>query len=147
MHAVLVQLARELIAGARDTPGGLSFAQHSMLSFIARNPGCRATDISDAFGVHRSTISRQLRVCLESGWVRTETGTLRAGYPLQVTDAGAAALTAADRTRLDEVRARVTGWTPAEIAQFAHALNRFHDAAVPAATSDAPPRVGDDAHA
>lgn len=147
MHAELVQLARELIAGGRDAQGGPSFAQHSVLSFIARNPACRATDISDAFGVNRSTVSRQLRGCLDSGWVRTETGSLRTGYPLQLTDLGVAVLAAADRRRLDEVRERVDGWSPAEIAQFAEILRRFRTAPLTAETSDAPDRVGDDAHA
>lgn len=147
MHAELVQLARELIAGGRDAQGGPSFAQHSVLSFVARNPGCRATDISDAFGVNRSTVSRQLRGCLESGWVRTDAGSLRTGYPLQLTDQGTAVLAAADRRRLDEVRARVRGWSPAEVTQFAEILRRFRTAPLTNETSDDPDRVGDDAHA
>ncbi|PTR22845.1 DNA-binding MarR family transcriptional regulator [Rhodococcus sp. OK519] len=158
VHAELVQLARELIAGGRDAQGGPSFAQHSVLSFVARNPGCRATDISDAFGVNRSTVSRQLRGCLDSGWVRSEVGPLRAGYPLHLTDQGAAVLAAADRTRLDEVRARVDTWLPTEIAQFADILRRFRVAPVapvaPVAAEapafdrdDAFDRDGDDAHA
>lgn len=147
MHAELVQLARELIAGGRDAHGGPSFAQHSVLSFIARNPGCRATDISDSFGVNRSTVSRQLRGCLESGWVRTEAGSLRTGYPLSLTAQGTAVLAAADRRRLDEVRARVHGWSPAEIAQFADILRRFREAPVAVDASDTTTRVGDDAHA
>lgn len=146
VHAELVQLARELVAGGRDTQGGPSFAQHSVLSFIARNPGCRATDMSDAFGVNRSTVSRQLRGCLDSGWVRSESGSLRAGYPLHLTAQGTAVLAAADRRRLDEVRARVHGWSPTEIAQFANILRRFRTVTVPD-TSDATTRVGDDDHA
>ncbi|RVW08147.1 MarR family transcriptional regulator [Prescottella agglutinans] len=147
VHAELVQLARELVAGGRDAQGGPSFAQHSVLSFVARNPGCRATDISDAFGVNRSTVSRQLRGCLEAGWVRSEPGSVRTGYPLRLTAEGAAVLADADRMRFDEVRARVRGWSPAEIAQFARTLRRFRDASVPADEHDATVRVGDDAHA
>lgn len=142
-----MQFARQLVAGGRDVQDGPSFAQHSVLSFIARHPGCRATDISDSFGVNRSTVSRQLRGCLDSGWVRTETGSLRTGYPLGLTAQGTVVLAAADRRRLDEVRARVEGWTPAEIARFADTLRRFRDAPVSADATDAPLRVGDDAHA
>ena len=147
MHAELVQLARDLVAGGRDARGGPSFAQHSLLSFIARNPGCRAIDVSEAFGLNRSTVSRQLRGCLESGWARTEAGSLRAGYPLRLTEQGAAVLAVADRRRLDEVRARLHGWSPAEIAQFVDVLHRFRVAADPIDAPDAPTRVGDDAHA
>ncbi|WP_430331720.1 MarR family winged helix-turn-helix transcriptional regulator [Rhodococcus sp. ACT016] len=147
VHAELVQLARELVTGGRDIEGGPSFAQHSVLSFVARHPGCRATDISDAFGVNRSTVSRQLRGCLEAGWVRTEPGTVRNGYPLRLTAEGVAVLADADRRRFDEVRTRVRGWTPDEIAQFARTLRRFRDAPVPTDAHDATARVGDDAHA
>jgi len=147
VHAELVQLARELVTGGRDIAGGPSFAQHSVLSFVARHPGCRATEISDAFGVNRSTVSRQLRGCLESGWVRTEPGAIRNGNPLHLTPEGAEMLADADRKRFDEVRARVRGWSPAEIAQFASTLRRFRDASVPTDAHDATVRVGDDAHA
>ncbi|QCQ90400.1 MarR family winged helix-turn-helix transcriptional regulator [Rhodococcus sp. SGAir0479] len=147
LHAELVQFARDLVAGGRDAQGGPSFAQHSALSFIARHPGCRATDISDSFGVNRSTVSRQLRGCVESGWVRTEPGSLRSGYPLSLTAQGAAVLAAADRRRLDEVRARVDGWSPAEVTAFAGILRRFREAPVPTTAPDTTTRVGDDAHA
>lgn len=147
VHAELVQLARELVAGGRESRGGPSFAQHSVLSFVARNPGCRATDISDAFGVNRSTVSRQLRGCLDSGWVRSEIGPLRTGYPLHLTDQGTAVLAAADRRRLDEVRARVDGWSPAEISQFANILRRFRTAQTPEELSEAFHGDGDDVHA
>ena len=147
VHAELVQLARELVAGGREPQGGPSFAQHSVLSFVARNPGCRATDISDAFGVNRSTVSRQLRGCLDSGWVRSEVGPLRAGYPLHLTDQGTAVLASADRRRLDEVRARVDGWSSTEISQFASILRRFRTAQAPTPLAEPFHRDGDDAHA
>lgn len=52
-----VHLVRFLTAGERSDDSSLSLAQHSLLGFIARNPGCRATDISEVFGVNRSTVS------------------------------------------------------------------------------------------
>lgn len=163
MHAELVQLARELVAGGRDAQGGPSFAQHSVLSFVARNPGCRATDISDAFGVNRSTVSRQLRGCTDGGWVRADSAPVRSGRPLYLTVQGVAVLAAADRRRFDDVRARVDGWSPTEIAQFAQILRRFRDgplaalevpevpetSAIPVipGVPGVPATAGDDAHA
>lgn len=144
VHAELVQLARTLVSGERDAPDGLSFAQHSLLSFVARRPGCRATDISDAFAVHRSTVSRQLRSCVDSGWVRAEPNPSRSGYPLSLTERGAAVLASADRRRLDEVRARTRGWSPDEIALFADVLRRFREAPT---VAGAAARNGDDSHA
>ena len=74
VHDELVRLVRQLVAGDGPPAGSPTFAQHSLLSYIARNPGCRATQISESFGVHRSTVSRQLRVCIDEGWVRAEAG-------------------------------------------------------------------------
>lgn len=67
-----VHLVRFLTAGERSDDSSLSLAQHSLLGFIARNPGCRATDISEVFGVNRSTVSRQVRHCIDQvGSLRT----------------------------------------------------------------------------
>ena len=107
VHAELVQLARELVAGGREAQGGPSFAQHSVLSFVP----------------------------------------LRAGYPLHLTDQGTAVLASADRRRLDEVRARVDGWSPTEISQFASILRRFRTAQAPTPLAEPFQRDGDDAHA
>ncbi len=147
VHAELVQLARALVVGGRDVAGGPSFAQHSLLAYIARNPGCRATDVSEEFGLNRSTVSRQLRGCIESGWVLAEPGSLRTGYPLRLTTHGTDVLAAADVRRLDEVRARLHGWSLDEIAQFANTLHRFRIAPAVVDRTDDTPRLGDDAHA
>ncbi|QBJ97849.1 MarR family transcriptional regulator [Rhodococcus sp. ABRD24] len=142
VHAELVQLARQLVTGGRAADGAPSFAQHSVLSYIGRNPGCRATEISDAFGVNRSTVSRQLRGCVDAGWVLADSGSVRAGHPLQLTGQGIAVVAAADRRRFDDVRTRVQGWSATEIAQFARLLHRFRTGAAPTVAI-----AGDDTHA
>ncbi|EKT81229.1 MULTISPECIES: MarR family winged helix-turn-helix transcriptional regulator [Rhodococcus] len=125
VHDELVRLVRQLVAGDRPPVGSPTFAQHSLLSFVARNPGCRATQISDAFGVHRSTVSRQLRGCIDEGWVHAEPGPLRSGHPLSLTDGGVAVLAGADARRVEEVRDRVASWSDGEIAAFARHLRKF----------------------
>ncbi|RZK96323.1 MAG: MarR family transcriptional regulator [Rhodococcus sp. (in: high G+C Gram-positive bacteria)] len=125
VHDELVRLVRQLVAGDRPPAGSPTFAQHSLLSFVARNPGCRATQISDAFGVHRSTVSRQLRGCVDEGWVHAEPGPLRSGHPLSLTDVGIAVLAGADARRVEEVRDRVASWSDGEIAAFARNLRKF----------------------
>ncbi|MDJ0111429.1 helix-turn-helix domain-containing protein, partial [Rhodococcus erythropolis] len=69
VHDELVHLTRQLMTGDRHSDDHPSIAQHSFLSFIGRNDGCKATEISEVFGVNRSTISRQVRGCIEAGWV------------------------------------------------------------------------------
>lgn len=125
IHGELVHLVRQLMTDDRADSTGPTFAQHSMLSFVDRRPGCRATDIAEAFGVHRSTVSRQLRVCLERGWVSAESGPVRAGHPLNLTPRGRDVLTAADAARLAETSERTRGWSTAELDQFAGLLHRF----------------------
>ncbi|WP_194813547.1 MarR family winged helix-turn-helix transcriptional regulator [Nocardia sp. XZ_19_385] len=125
VHDALMHIVREIIAGRPASAGLPSFAQQAALSYIDRNPGCRATEIAEAFGVHRSTVSRQLRAAMDAGWVQAGEGTLHAGYPLTLSGSGRAALEAAtgqDRARLAE---RTADWTPRELADFARALRRF----------------------
>jgi DNA-binding MarR family transcriptional regulator len=116
VHDELVRLVRQLVAGDGPPAGSPTFAQHSLLSY---------TQISEAFGVHRSTVSRQLRVCIDEGWVRAEAGPLRSGHPLTLTDAGVAVLAGADARRVEEVRDRMASWSDRDIAAFADHLRRF----------------------
>jgi len=120
-----VHLVRYLIAGERAHSDALSFAQHSLLGYIARNPGCRATDVSDAFGLNRSTVSRQLRTCVDAGWVAAEPGPTRLGHPLNLTDRGRAVLEDTVGRRHDDVRAGLAGWDQDELDRFVHLLRRF----------------------
>ncbi|MFD4367815.1 MarR family winged helix-turn-helix transcriptional regulator [Rhodococcus sp. NPDC058521] len=129
VHDELVRLLRQLVADGRPEDGAPTFAQHSLLTFVARNPGCRATDISDAFHVHRSTVSRQLRVCIDEGWVHAEPGPLRTGHPLTLTATGGRVLDAATAERLEQVADRLGAWSDMEIESFADLLRRFRRSA------------------
>ncbi|MGC0363105.1 DNA-binding MarR family transcriptional regulator [Rhodococcus sp. 27YEA15] len=121
----LVRLTREMIVGDRRPDDQPTVAQHSFLSYIGRNDGCKATEISDEFGVNRSTISRQVRGCVDAGWVCADPGSVRQGNPLHLTDAGREYLDAANARRLDQVAERLQDWTTTEIEDFARALHRF----------------------
>ncbi|MGV9668810.1 MarR family winged helix-turn-helix transcriptional regulator [Nocardia niigatensis] len=125
VHDGLTQIVREIIAGRPAAEGLPSFAQQSALSYIERNPGCRATEIAEAFGVHRSTVSRQVRACVEVGWVAAGEGSLHAGYPLTLTTAGRRVLAAAAGHDLAVLSERMADWTSREIADFARALRRL----------------------
>lgn len=125
MHDELVHLTRQLTMGDRHSDGLPSLAQHSFLAFIGRHDGCRATEISEVFGVNRSTISRQVRGCIAEGWVSADPGSVRQGNPLHLTAAGSKYLEAANARRLDQVASRLHDWTEVEIADFARALHRF----------------------
>jgi DNA-binding MarR family transcriptional regulator len=132
-----VGLVRFLTAGERSDDNSLSLAQHSLLGFIARNPGCRATDISEVFGVNRSTVSRQVRHCVDEGWLSVDSGPTRLGHPLSLTDQGHGVLAVTVTRRYGEVAAGLAGWGEDEIDTFVHLLRRFRsgvDASTPSST-------------
>lgn len=125
VHDALTHIVREIIAGRPAAEGLPSFAQQAALSYIDRNPGCRATEIAESFGVHRSTVSRQLRVCMDLGWVEAGEGSLRVGYPLTLSTAGRRVLAEAAGHDLARLGERTADWTPRELADFARTLQRF----------------------
>ncbi|HET8994247.1 MULTISPECIES: MarR family transcriptional regulator [unclassified Rhodococcus (in: high G+C Gram-positive bacteria)] len=130
-----VHLVRFLTAEGRADGGSLSLAQHSLLGFIARNPGCRATEISEVFGVNRSTVSRQVRHCIDEGWLSADSGPTRLGHPLSLTDQGHSVLAVTVNRRYGEVTAGLTGWGQDEIDTFVHLLRRFRSGVDPSAPS------------
>lgn len=138
-----VNLVRFLTAGERAHDGALSLAQHSLLGYVARHPGCRATDVSDAFGVNRSTVSRQLRSCIEAGWVAAEPGPTRLGHPLNLTDRGRTVLSDTVARRHDEVRAGLAGWGQDELDRFVHLLRRFRHGVDTTSAATTDPNDGD----
>ncbi|MEE2034039.1 MarR family winged helix-turn-helix transcriptional regulator [Rhodococcus chondri] len=138
-----VHLVRFLTAGERAHDDALSLAQHSLLGYIARNPGCRATDISDVFGVNRSTVSRQLRSCIDAGWVEANSGPARLGHPLHLTEAGTTVLTETVARRHGEVRAGLAGWGEDDIERFTRLLRRFRCGVDPASARTPDQNNGD----
>lgn len=142
VHEELVYLVREVMTGERPAEGSATFAQHSVLSYIARHPGCRATEISDAFEVHRSTVSRQLRQCVDAGWILVEPGPVRQGHPLTLTDLGIDILAITDRERLAQVQDRVQAWSTSDVDEFATMLHHFRSKTTPVRTGTETP--GDD---
>ncbi|EME22429.1 MarR family winged helix-turn-helix transcriptional regulator [Rhodococcus triatomae] len=141
VHEELVHLVQQLMTGERSDVDTPTFAQHSVLSYIDRNPGCRATQIADAFGVHRSTVSRQIKSCVDSGWVSADIGPVRSGHPLTLTRDGERTLDAANRSRQAEVADRVRDWPTDDVDTFARLLHQFRSTASP--IPDNPTRGGD----
>lgn len=128
VHDEIVRLLRQMIVDDRSAGPGPTFAQHSLLAYIASHSGCRATQVSEVFGVHRSTVSRQLRVCIDEGWVHAESGPLRSGHPLTLTEVGTAVLASTNSGRVQQVTNRLASWSREQIETFALDLRRFREA-------------------
>lgn len=148
VHDQLVQIVRQLVSGDRgEADRQISFSQQSLLAFIARHPGCRATEIADAFAVHRSTVSRQVRGSVEAGWLRAGAGSIRSGYPLELTVEGRDVLDATAAKDRDEVGARLSTWSHAEVDDFARALARFAQTDTPVHDTSVHETAGESPHA
>lgn len=131
VYSELERVSRRAVARARRRSAPLSFVEHSLVTFIATHPGCRAVDIAADFGLNRSTVSRQLAGLLELGLVSTggdiDAGGRR-GQVLSLTPRGDELLarsTEANRAALAETLGE---WRPAEIADLAAALRRLNSA-------------------
>ncbi|GGK35822.1 MarR family winged helix-turn-helix transcriptional regulator [Nocardia camponoti] len=127
-------IQRELTAFARRARGRaaelhpeLSLVAYSILDLARERDGCQATDLAEAFLLDKSTISRQVTVLENGGYLTREVDpTNRRNQLLRVTDAGRAVLAAADRQRRAAFTARFADWTDTDVAAFADYLARYN---------------------
>lgn len=82
----------------------MSVSQYTLLAAIGANPGARASDLSAALDIEKSTLSRELVSITRNGWVRVVATEGRA-QALVLTDDGASRLSAA-----------MTAWDAAQAA-------------------------------
>ncbi|MGY1855974.1 MarR family winged helix-turn-helix transcriptional regulator [Modestobacter sp. SYSU DS0290] len=127
---------RELTLFARRVRGlpqrldqELSFVAHSMLSSIDAADGCRGVDLAALYRLDKSTVSRQVGDLERRGLVaRAPDPAGGRGQVLRVTAAGQRVLSEAAAAQRAELARRVAGWSDAELAAFASALQRYNAA-------------------
>lgn len=122
----LIVISRRGVADARIANISLSMTDQSILGYIVDHPGCRSVDIAQAFRLNRSTVSRQLAGLTKLGVVREVTDASGRGRPLELTDSGWAAYDEAIGILQGVVDENLDAWTDAEVARFAHDLQRFN---------------------
>ncbi|MFB9308661.1 DNA-binding MarR family transcriptional regulator [Agromyces hippuratus] len=125
----LIVISRRGVADARIADISLSMTDQSILGYIVDHPGCRSTDIAQAFRLNRSTVSRQLAGLTKLGVVCEKTDASGRGRPLELTDSGWAAYNEAIGILQRVVDDNLDDWTDAEVARFAHDLQRFNTGA------------------
>jgi DNA-binding MarR family transcriptional regulator len=133
VYSELETVSRRAVARARHKSAPLSFVEHSLVTFVAANPGCRATDIAQDFGLNRSTVSRQLAGLVELGLVEPGAGAEtdgRRGQALALTDRGRELLARSVDANRSALADRLEGWTAAEVDALAAALHRLNSAFV-----------------
>lgn len=133
VYSELETVSRRAVARARHKSAPLSFVEHSLVTFIATHPGCRATDIAADFGLNRSTVSRQLGGLVELGLVEPGEGAAvegRRGQALTLTARGRDLLARSVDANRSALADRLEGWTAAEVDALAAALHRLNSAFV-----------------
>ncbi|MBD8141502.1 MULTISPECIES: MarR family winged helix-turn-helix transcriptional regulator [Frigoribacterium] len=133
VYSELETVSRRAVARARHKSAPLSFVEHSLVTFIATHPGCRATDIAADFGLNRSTVSRQLGGLVELGLVEPGAGAAvegRRGQALTLTARGRDLLARSVDANRSALADRLEGWTAAEVDALAAALHRLNSAFV-----------------
>ncbi|MGA8980447.1 MAG: MarR family transcriptional regulator [Pedococcus sp.] len=92
--------------------------------------GARGADISDALGLHKSTMSRNLAVLEELGLIERIPDPLDArARQVGLTTAGSAALERSFEGRRERLRQQLQTWETADIAEFARLLRLLNDTA------------------
>ncbi|MDQ6750325.1 MAG: MarR family winged helix-turn-helix transcriptional regulator [Actinomycetota bacterium] len=115
--------SREL--GAQLHPE-LSLVAHSLLSFIDAEPDARAADVAAAYGLDKSTVSRQLSQLETAGLlVRTEERPGRRGHVLELTNAGRQVLKRAAESSRKTLATHLTDWQDEDVEALAALLARF----------------------
>ena len=131
VYSQLEAISRRGVARNRRESAPLTVVQHTLLTFIAATPACRAIDIAQALRLNRSTVSRQVADLFELGLVRNATDDESEGGRGQIlllTERGAAMLETSLRANQIELARRLADWTDDEIDRLANDLTRFNDA-------------------
>ena len=97
----------------------------------AAGGGARGGDISDALGLHKSTMSRNLAVLEELGLIERIPDPLDArARQVRLTAEGSHALEQSVAGRRERLRQQLTTWESADIAELARLLRLLNDTAV-----------------
>jgi len=121
----LLAITRRGLVDARSGETQLSITDQSIVMAIADQPGIRSTDIARMFRLNRSTVSRQLSSLITLGLVHEMPGTPGRGRPLALTHEGEEAFRGTLDTLQQVIDGHLAQWSDAEVARFAHDLERF----------------------
>jgi len=100
-----------------------------ILTHLAANGPMRGADLSDAFGMDKGGVSRQVQALVDLGLVeRRPDAEDRRAILLDATDEGRERLAAVSRSRSDRFDRRLGDWSDAQLAEFAGQLAAYNTA-------------------
>jgi DNA-binding MarR family transcriptional regulator len=114
---------------AREVHPDLHPMTYVILAHLAAKGPMRGADLSDAFGMDKGGVSRQVQVLVDLGLVeRRPDPEDRRAIMLDATDEGHRRLEAMSRSRSDRFDRRLGDWTDAELSAFAAQLAAYNAA-------------------
>lgn len=114
---------------AREVHPDLHPMTYVILTHLATNGPMRGADLSDAFGMDKGGVSRQVQSLVDLGLVeRRPDAEDRRAILLDATAEGRRRLEAMSRSRSDRFDQRLGGWSDAELSAFAAQLAAYNSA-------------------
>ena len=114
---------------AREVHPDLHPMTYVILAHLAAHGPLRGADLSDAFGMDKGGVSRQVQTLVDLGLVERQPDPEdRRAILLDATGEGRTRLAEVSRNRSDRFDARLGGWSDAELAGFARQLAAYNAA-------------------
>ena len=114
---------------AREIHPDLHPMTYFILTHLAQHGPLRAADLSDAFGMDKGGVSRQVQTLVDLGLVerRPAAGDRRA-ILLDASDEGRSRLETMTRNRSDRFDERLSSWSDEDLSRFSHQLAAYNRA-------------------
>ena len=127
---LLIRRVRRVIhERARLVHADLQPASYLLLAYLAESGPRRSSEISDAFGIDKGAISRQVQNLVQLGLLdRTPDPADGRATLLSATEAAGARLAEVQRHRRKYLDERLGDWSEEDLASFVAALGRYNAA-------------------
>ncbi|MFJ4938790.1 MarR family winged helix-turn-helix transcriptional regulator [Streptomyces pseudovenezuelae] len=126
IHEAIILFSRNARVRANNTYDELSFVAYTVLSYVDTFPQPSASDLSERYGLEKSTVSRQLSRLEEDGLL------CRVAHPsrpraklLGLTDTGRVCLARVRRHQREGLEERLRRWPDDDVETFSRLLRRF----------------------
>ena len=127
--ALIRRVKRVMAERALEVHPDLHPMTYFILMHLAASGPLRGADLSDAFGMDKGGVSRQVQALVDLGLVeRRPDPEDRRAILLDATADGRERLAAVSRHRRDRFDARLSGWTDEELTTFAARLAAYNQA-------------------
>ena len=127
--ALIRRVKRVMAERALEVHPDLHPMTYFILMHLAANGPLRGADLSDAFGMDKGGVSRQVQALVDLGLVERQPDPEdRRAILLDATAEGRERLSAVRRHRRDRFDARLSGWTDEELTTFAARLAAYNQA-------------------